>query len=181
MRWKERAPTRVDTHAEPNPPSQEAQSAQPTPQQISDNERRYMELQAAVLNLGHQTIADSQSNGQPLATPAADRPQPEVKADSVTPTADNTTMPSNTTTVGQYIDGLNSCPGRRPATAHQGCCSIISGCASCRSSYANDYRTNRRYPGYRRATSWCRRPLKPQMSKTNRERREKPPSPMADG
>ena len=99
MRWKERAPTRAETHAEPNPPSQEAQSAQPTPLQISDNERRYMELQAAVLNLGHQTIADSQSNAQPLATPATDRPQPEVKADSVTPTADNTTLPSNTTTV----------------------------------------------------------------------------------
>ena len=62
MRWKERAPTRVETHAEPNPPSQEAQSAQPTPLQISDNERRYMQLQAAVINLGHQTIADSQSN-----------------------------------------------------------------------------------------------------------------------
>ena len=99
MRWKERAPTRVDTHAEPNPSSQEAQSAQPTPQQISDDERRYMELQAAVLTLGHQTIADSQSHGQPLATPTADRPQPEVKADSVTPTADNTTLPSNTTTL----------------------------------------------------------------------------------
>ena len=100
MRWKERAPARVDTHTEPNPSSQEAQSAQPTPQQISDDERRYMELQAAVINLGHQTIADSQSHGQPLATPAADRPQPEVKADSVTPTADNTTLPLNTTAVG---------------------------------------------------------------------------------
>ena len=100
MRWEKRAPTTVETHAEANPPSQEAQSAQPTPQQISDNERRYMQLQAAVINLGHQTIADSQSTGQPLATPATDRPQPEVKTDSVTPAADNTTLPSNTTTVG---------------------------------------------------------------------------------
>ena len=59
-----------------------------------------MELQAAVINLGQQTIADSRSNSQPLATPAADRPQPEVKADSMIPTAENTTLPSNTTTVG---------------------------------------------------------------------------------
>ena len=99
MRWEKRAPTR-ETHAEPNPPSQEAQSALPTPQQISDNERRYMQLQAAVINLGHQTIADSQSTDQPLAAPAMDRPQPEVKADAVAPLADNTTLPVNTTPVG---------------------------------------------------------------------------------
>ena len=100
MRWRERAPAKVDVQPEPNPPSQEAQSAQPTPQQISDDERRYYELQAAVLNLGYQTMADSQSQGPPLAVSAADRPQSEVKADSMTPAASNTTVPAQATAVG---------------------------------------------------------------------------------
>ena len=99
MRWKERAPTKVDTHAAPDPPPQAAQSAQLTPLQTSDDVRRYMELQAAVLNLGHQSIASSQLNSQPMATPEAAKPQPEVKADSATPAAGNATLPSNTTTV----------------------------------------------------------------------------------
>ena len=144
--------------AQPSSP-QEAQSAQPTPQQISDNERRYMQLQAAVINLGHQTIADSQSTGQPLAIPATDRPQPEVKTDSVTPAADNTTLPSNTTTVGNTSTDSTAVQADSQQQPTKVAAQSLADVRPVAPPTPMTKEPTEGTPGYRCATFWCRRPL----------------------
>jgi hypothetical protein len=82
-RWQERAPRNTDAQALPAPTPQEPQTSQPsqpTPSQLSDDERRYMALQAAVATLGQQTLAQSRENtSQPPAEPSATSSPPEGK------------------------------------------------------------------------------------------------------
>ena len=92
-RWEKRPAGETDAQPTQTAPSQETQSTQPTPAQMSESERRYLELQAAFVTLGQKTIASRPAKDQaPTASAAAAPPSASVE-----PAAHDTGVTTDTT------------------------------------------------------------------------------------
>ena len=69
-RWQEKSKEKSGTQASQGSTSQDPQVSQPSPHQLAEHERRYMELQAVVATLGQRTLAES----RPTANPPGQEP-----------------------------------------------------------------------------------------------------------
>ena len=79
-RWQERSQQKSDTQASQGSTSQDPQVSQPSPHQLAEHEKRYMELQAIVATLGQRTLAESrptanQPGQEPDGTPVPPAPK----------------------------------------------------------------------------------------------------------
>ena len=75
-RWQQKS----DTQASQSSTSQDPKVSQPSPHQLAEHEKRYMELQAVVATLGQRTLAESrptanQPSQKPDETPAPPAPK----------------------------------------------------------------------------------------------------------
>lgn len=73
-RWQERTNAKSEEPSAGNPSQEAPQASQPTPQQVSDAERAYAELQAAMVMLAEQTVADSIPDTKETSVTAASAP-----------------------------------------------------------------------------------------------------------
>ena len=82
-RWQERSERpkeKADTQASQGSTSQDPQASKPSPQQLAEHEKQYMELQAVVASLGQRTLAESRPTAsrpgqEPDKTPVQPAPQ----------------------------------------------------------------------------------------------------------
>ena len=105
-RWQERSERpkeKADTQASQGSTSQDPQASKPSPQQLAEHEKRYMELQAMVASLGQRTLAESrptasQPGQEPNKTPVQPAPQQVDPGAHLQPeTIDNGTAKDPTT------------------------------------------------------------------------------------
>ena len=95
-RWQERSKEKSNTQASQGSTSQDPQASQPSPHQLTENEKRYMELQAIVATLGQRTIAESrqtanQPGQEPDGTPVPPAPK---RADAGLTTQNSSQLPT---------------------------------------------------------------------------------------
>ena len=134
-RWQERAERpkeKADTQASQGSTSQDPQASKPSPQQLAEHEKRYMELQAIVASLGQRTLAESrptanQPGQEPDKTPVQPAPQ-QVDAgahlqsgiiDNGTakdPTTHNSSQPQTTKVSAQTLAEARPEPPPPPST-----------------------------------------------------------------
>ena len=82
-RWQERSKRpkeKADTQASQGSTSQDPQASKPSPQQLAEHEKQYMELQALVASLGQRTLAESRPTAsQPGQEPNKTPVQPALQ------------------------------------------------------------------------------------------------------
>ena len=106
MRWQERADrpkAKAEMPASQGSTLQDPQASTPSPQQLAEQDKRYMELQAVIASMGQRTLAESRPKasqpGQELnQTPVQLAPQQvDAGAHSQSGTVDNGTAKDSTT------------------------------------------------------------------------------------
>ena len=135
-RWQQKS----DTQASQGSTSQDPKVSQPSPHQLAEHEKRYMELQAVVANLGQRTLVESRPTAnQPSQKPDEAPAPPAPKRVDAGAHLQTGTIEDRTTKVSaQTLAEVTRTTATATATAYQG---TRGGC-----------------PGYRRAVLMCLRP-----------------------
>ena len=134
-RWQERAERpqeKTETQVSQGSTSQDPQASNPSPQQLAEHEKQYMELQAIVASLGQRTLAESRPTAtQPGQAPDTTKVQPAPhQVDAGTrlqsgitdhgttkdPTSHNSSQPLTTKVSAQSLAEARPEPPPPPAT-----------------------------------------------------------------